>query len=217
MSSDNPVVDVWSHQHDGGGGYTVLPDGCRDLIYRKIDGERPEWFITQVFAAPLHTLTQRTTGVMAGYRLKAGAVINEKLLLSLVSKLTPDDQQDVAAAICEAIKICPDIEGALALVCETGINLDIHARNAGLSRRSFQRLVTEGTGQSPSFWKQLARVRKAGRLLKGTNSLADHAFETGFSDQAHMTREFARWFGVTPKKFATDPSLLSQLDAPGYG
>jgi AraC-like DNA-binding protein len=37
-------------------------------------------------------------------------------------------------------------------------------------------------------------------LLKGV-PIVDSAQESGFSDQAHMTREFKKIFGVTPGKF----------------
>jgi AraC-like DNA-binding protein len=43
------------------------------------------------------------------------------------------------------------------------------------------------------------------RILDG-RPLAEVAAEVGFFDQAHLTRRFKRFFGVTPGRFASDPS-----------
>jgi hypothetical protein len=42
-----------------------------------------------------------------------------------------------------------------------------------------------------------------------------YAIEWGFSDQAHMTREFVRWFGITPAKFRTNQPLKAAIKQPG--
>ncbi|MBI1651000.1 hypothetical protein C6Y62_12440 [Hyphomicrobium sulfonivorans] len=41
--------------------------------------------------------------------------------------------------------------------------------------------------------------------------------EYGYSDQAHMTREFVRWFGRSPEKLRQNPSAMSDLLQPGLG
>ncbi|MBK9617544.1 MAG: helix-turn-helix domain-containing protein [Uliginosibacterium sp.] len=54
------------------------------------------------------------------------------------------------------------------------------------------------TGRTPGYWKQLARTRRAARALAGSATLADIAFAHCYADQAQMSRDFQRWFGVTP-------------------
>jgi AraC-like DNA-binding protein len=50
-------------------------------------------------------------------------------------------------------------------------------------------------------------------ILRGDRSLADIALETGFADQAHFTRVFKRFLGVSPGAFRTKPAAI--LKRPG--
>lgn len=72
----------------------------------------------------------------------------------------------------------------------------------GLSRRHFARLFLEEVGLSPRNW---LRTRRFSRLLDKLHDtsvpLAELATATGFADQSHMSREFARMAGVTPGAF----------------
>jgi AraC-like DNA-binding protein len=47
--------------------------------------------------------------------------------------------------------------------------------------------------------------------------LADIACAAGCADQAHMTRDVVRWFGVTPAELRRNRELLGTLDQPGRG
>jgi AraC-like DNA-binding protein len=51
---------------------------------------------------------------------------------------------------------------------------------------------------APSDYQRQLRVRAARRLLGHGVSPARAAAETGFADQAHLTRWFRRYCGVTP-------------------
>jgi AraC-like DNA-binding protein len=44
-------------------------------------------------------------------------------------------------------------------------------------------------------------LQKAKALLRTGAPLAGAAFDSGFCDQAHLTREFVRTYGFTPKAF----------------
>ncbi|MBA3300432.1 MAG: helix-turn-helix transcriptional regulator [Thermoleophilaceae bacterium] len=55
--------------------------------------------------------------------------------------------------------------------------------------------------------KQIAgilRFDRASRMLRGGAAPADVAFDCGYSDQAHLTREFRRYAGRTPVNFVQD-------------
>ncbi len=51
---------------------------------------------------------------------------------------------------------------------------------------------------APSDYQRQLRVRAARRLLGQGVLPARAAAETGFADQAHLTRWFRRYYGVTP-------------------
>lgn len=71
-----------------------------------------------------------------------------------------------------------------------------------LSQRQIERLFNLWLGMPPKHYQRITRVRKTIRYLqqhKGAD-LAGTAQEFGFSDQAHMTREFRAVACITPKK-----------------
>ena len=72
------------------------------------------------------------------------------------------------------------------------------AAAAGCSRYAAYRAFTQAYGLAPSDYQRQLRVRAARRLLIAGVSPARAAAEAGFADQAHLTRWFRRYYGVTP-------------------
>lgn len=69
-----------------------------------------------------------------------------------------------------------------------------------LSQRQIERIFKIWLGMAPKYYQRILRVKKAIcflRLHKNVN-LADAAQQFGFSDQAHMTREFRTIARITP-------------------
>lgn len=56
-------------------------------------------------------------------------------------------------------------------------------------------------GTSPYRYLTMRRLDMARRLIVAGQTLADAAAWAGFTDQAHMTRHFARTFGITPARW----------------
>jgi AraC-like DNA-binding protein len=90
------------------------------------------------------------------------------------------------------------------------MRVDQAARLRGISPRSLRRDVKELAGLSP---KALSRIFRFRRTLDRINecdglSLCELALQAGYTDQAHMTREFQKLGGCTPKspaKLAVTP------------
>ena len=79
--------------------------------------------------------------------------------------------------------------------------IEVAARTAGMSVRSFQRRL-EGEGVNYSQLIDRVRLDRATRLLDAPGArVIDVALEVGYSDPAHFTRAFRRWTGVTPRQF----------------
>ena len=91
------------------------------------------------------------------------------------------------------------------------------ARQSGLSLRSLQRRFQDRHLPPPEFWRLLARARRAVALLPTPAPLAEIAAECGFSDQAHMSRAMARWFGHSPAQLRRDAGLRLLLAQPALG
>ncbi|WP_299375912.1 helix-turn-helix domain-containing protein, partial [uncultured Kiloniella sp.] len=107
-------------------------------------------------------------------------------------------------------------EDALKCLASGVVTVSHAASDLGVSSRTLQRFIVNETGKSPVFWHRLARVRRAGRDIINAGSLAEFAFDYGFSDQAHMTREFRQWFDLSPRTFAK-VSRHQEIFQTGYG
>jgi AraC-like DNA-binding protein len=75
------------------------------------------------------------------------------------------------------------------------------ATEAGTSRYQLLRAFARELGLTPHAYIVQQRLALARRLIRAGSTLADAAFTAGFSDQSHLTRLFARQFGVTPARY----------------
>jgi AraC-like DNA-binding protein len=71
-----------------------------------------------------------------------------------------------------------------------------------LSQRQIERHFKTWLGMTPKYYQRILRIKKAMNYLRTTPNadLADVALRFGFSDQAHMTREFRSIAKTTPGK-----------------
>jgi len=75
---------------------------------------------------------------------------------------------------------------------------------SGLGLRRMQRLLRDQLGLTPKWLIRRYRMQEAAALLAGPAPppLAELAASLGFSDQAHLTREFRAVIGQTPRRYA---------------
>ncbi len=88
------------------------------------------------------------------------------------------------------------------------IKLDDLARLVHWNAFYMLRVFRESVGLPPHAYLENVRIREAQRLLKSTLSLAEVAYETGFSSQSHFTTTFKRLIGVTPGQYAQQVNFL---------
>lgn len=98
------------------------------------------------------------------------------------------------------------ISEAVELIIKTKGEIKIAdaAENSGLSIRQLQRRFQKASGLTPKQFVRIQRFRASAMKLAKENApkLVDVALEMGFTDQAHLTREFASITGRSPKSFA---------------
>jgi AraC-like DNA-binding protein len=89
------------------------------------------------------------------------------------------------------------------------VTLEDLASHTGLTPFHLCRVFRQATGMTPHGYQILARVRRARTLLLAGHSIATVAVETGFFDQAHLTRHFTRVMGLPPGQYvmAMRPAL----------
>jgi AraC-like DNA-binding protein len=76
------------------------------------------------------------------------------------------------------------------------------ADQCNMSQRTLERYFKKETGESPSRYRLLCRIRQAKELLADpAMGLTEIADECGFYDQSHFTREFTREVGVSPSRW----------------
>ena len=75
------------------------------------------------------------------------------------------------------------------------------ARRAGLSKFQLVRQFRQQTGLTPQGFVVMQRVAAAKLLLRQGSPLVEAALAVGFYDQAHFSRFFKRFVGVSPGRY----------------
>jgi AraC-like DNA-binding protein len=191
----------------------VVPDACADVIWRRGEGT--------TVAGPDTTakLVGRAPGdVLVGMRFLPGAgggVLGVPLdalrdLRVDVAEVDPAFEVDgdlapveVAARFVSAAagrQADPLVAAAARRVSRQDVGALAH--DLGLSERQLRRRFQAAAGYGP---KTLARVLRFGRFVdaidRGRTDLAGLAFDAGYADQAHLTRETTRLAGLPPATF----------------
>jgi len=209
----DPLLQTWTFNARTAAESIVLPDGCRDLIGKRSIGKPPFWFVTSLDGSA-RRVSLAAEDSLVGFRLRPGVLIDRAKLLKYSDDFV-GDTTIVATRIGETCSISANVRDALAALASSETVKEA-AKQSGVGSRTLQRLMLRETGHPPQFWMQLARVRRAARKIGQARSFAKLALDVGFSDQSHMTRQFRRWFNVTPAQFAANAEMQSLIHQPGY-
>ncbi len=71
-------------------------------------------------------------------------------------------------------------------------------RESGYSHRTLISQFRRSVGLTPKEYTRVLRLQRAIRRMPRVGSLAELAAEAGYSDQAHLSREFRAFSGLTP-------------------
>ncbi|WP_378733782.1 AraC family transcriptional regulator [Nocardia brasiliensis] len=82
------------------------------------------------------------------------------------------------------------------------LSMDDLVDATGCSRFALYRAFRAKYGMAPSDYQRQLRLRAARRLIAAGRPVAEAATESGFADQAHLTRWFRRSYGITPGLYA---------------
>ncbi|MCJ8338542.1 MAG: helix-turn-helix transcriptional regulator [Pseudomonadales bacterium] len=208
------IMDSWRVTTAANETFLVIPDGCRDLILKILPDQKPYWFISPLQSQTNYLFSQ--AGVYSGgSRLQPGTVIDEHALMPALNH-QQHHEADLAALIAQCCHRPAAVSEILQALANEGNTVTKAAAQLGVHPRTLQRKLLKLTGTSPNFWLMLARARKAARMLSQPLPLCEIAYLNGFSDQSHMTREFLRWFNITPAKLKPESAQYQQLQQLGY-
>ena len=80
-----------------------------------------------------------------------------------------------------------------------GIRRVVHA--SGYSHRTVLTLFRRSVGLTPKEFGRVLRFQHALRRVSSATTLVELAMSAGYSDQAHFSREFKAFAGVTPSEY----------------
>jgi len=228
MVANSPIIHFYSFTVDANGSAfsAAIPDGCADLLFVFHNGQAEGYlygFVTQSDGLRLQH-GARCFGVRfrAGYLPERLGVSLPELINSRVSLgELPEcgrliEQLAKTTNFLACIKLLQDFIGErwrthhllqqlIELVWDQGGDLRMMEleEKTLYSTRYINRVFTDNLGLSPKAFSRYARFQ---RLLGSMNS-ADHphlsnlAADFGYFDQAHLSKEFKEFAGVTPKDY----------------
>ena len=191
----------------------MLPDGCRDVIVRTGAGVPPSLFYTALDQSAYQIHLSPNTHFI-GVRLFPGVKLDERVL----SKINPEDSEQFYELVFNALsKPSEEAVEVLEAISSHHCSVSALSNQLAVSERTIRRLITREIGWSPSRWISLARVRNAAKeIVFGKAGLAEIAYQHGFADQPHMSREVRRWFQRSPLQMRGDRKLMEVLAEPGF-
>jgi AraC-like DNA-binding protein len=210
--SISPRVHRWTYAVEADEVTAVLPDGCVDLLVMSCSKTgRHIVRVTDWDFAPRSVRLGEGT-CLTGYRLQPGTTVDLAEF-----DIADRDLSTLETKIDDLARHDPEVSEIIDALCLPGNSVHRLARQQGVSERTLQRRFRDLSLPTPAFWRQLGRARRAVQALPCRVPLAEIAAHYGYSDQAHMTREFVRWFGWTPVQLRRKPAAIADLAQPGLG
>ena len=218
--SHSTIITPWSVTL-GAGSLPVLPDGCRDLILRISDDGPAELFLTALDNSP-RTVNTRSTSRYVGLRFRPGTRFAwESKKPCIDHDVALSDKNALIGKWVAQIMRCPHRAEELLLdatewwVADDTLSTEFinslgQDVEFGIGERQLRRRIKQQTGRPPTFWRQLYRAHHAARdIVSGASPLAIVANDSGYADQAHLSREMRRWFGLSPGQLRATPEQFS--------
>lgn len=217
----HPSVNLVVQRYEAGesarerAGYAEVAGIGLGLFTRKLTGRgrvcgvqfRPGGF--RPFA-PEHALSDLT-----GHRIDAAEVLRTPPPVGAVLDPADEDARVAALDACLlALEPRPDPQATLAMELADRVRTDRSvcragqlARDAGLTPRSLQRLFSAYVGVGPKWVILRYRIHEALERAESDPVVdwARLAADLGYSDQAHLVRDFTATVGVPPTAYAPPP------------
>jgi AraC-like DNA-binding protein len=213
---------TWERRDASAGEVRVLPDGCADLVWSRSGGLRiagPDtgpvvYELEPGYEAAGLRLRPGAAGSVLGIPLaelrdqraplewlwgRDAALLEERLALAEPRNRRDLLEQAVRPLAREA-EPDPLVVASLGLLGRRESSVAELSRTLAIGERALRRRFDRAIGYGP---KKLDRIIRFRRFLHQAGSrreasLAETAFEVGYADQAHLTRECRRLSGLTP-------------------
>lgn len=178
----------------------VMPDVMKRFVMEITGTDSLPYFTQNVLFR--HELNASLKELHIQILQKEKALKKEELFLNLLEELirtysdvtfleNAPEPSDEVKAVC----------GYLEAHYTKNITLDDLSKLTGWSKYHLLRSFTKQKGLSPYSYLETVRINHAKKLLEQGVKPIETAFQTGFSDQSHLTKFFKRQVGLTPKQY----------------
>ena len=206
-----PALRVFKDNHDLEGQIMRDPvvGGTRSSFYVKELGEPVISIGAQLRPGAAQVLFGVSAAELAGHHTSLRDLWGSRaydIFDQLATAPIPQQQlQILQTLLAERLPNVKELHPAVAqaLEAENGQRVEDLVRSSCYSHRGFISIFKQATGLSPKRYARLMRFQKLLAAFKAypESELTELALLTGYSDQAHMTREFREFAGVTPMQY----------------
>jgi AraC-like DNA-binding protein len=147
----------------------------------------------------------------------AGILPSTAALGQRLSEAADDRTRVAALEQWLADNACPspraDVEAAVQAILDSSgrTSIDALAAYTGLGVRRLERQFQDDVGLTPKTFARIVRLQAALRLVRAGRPLSDVALESGYYDQAHMTRDFRQLAAISPAAWQNHAGDLAPL------
>ena len=185
-------------------------------LCKKIKGDKRTAHLPVILLTALTTEYQQLTGLETGASDYITKPFNFEILLSRIrnllqqqalSKKTFRKQLEIKLADTEIESVDHKFIRQISLhieqhLADTSYTVDQLSADMNMSRVGLYKKILPLTGKTPVEYIRLYRLRKAQPLLlKSQMTIAEVAYEVGFSNPKHFSRYFKQEFGILPSAF----------------
>lgn len=167
-------------------------------VVEAVTGERGWWFAQAV--RPDAPRARQASALLHALWYAESPLAFDSTLADLLELLRPDARTGRRALREGAPRFAGVVEYLRAHL-DRRLTLDELAAVAGLSPFHFLRAFRAAHGATPQQVLMALRLADAQRRLAAGEAPAQVAAAVGLADQAHLTRAFARRYGVTPARY----------------
>ncbi len=151
-------------------------------------------------AVPLHFLLKNETHELEDRLSDADSFLARKKVIEkfLLKRLSHSGEKHEHRRISHSIGIINRARG--------DVGIDQLASEACLSRKQFERTFLTHVGATPKLFLRTVRFQHAihKKSLQKSLSLTELSYQCAYYDQSHMTADFQKLSGLSPRKFFAD-------------
>ena len=221
-ASDSPMVErIWRCHSERAGTFLSVAASHWEMVVTRLHGKTT----LTVRGPETHaaTLDCPGDGEWLGIRFKLGTFMPQLPARNLLDRrdVTLPEATSHTFWLNGSVWEYPDFENAETFVnrlvhdgliaVDLPVEVALRDQPQELSIRSAQRHFLQATGMTHGTIRQIERARHATNLLKQGISILDTVHQTGYFDQAHLTRSLKYLIGQTPRQIIRAEHQLSFL------